>query len=434
MTKYFRIYSILLIIFILSGCSSKKVTVEGSGLQFTDKQTLDKINKGKAPFYGSSQLPASVDLSVKMPPPGNQGAQNSCVGWSIAYGMKSYQEKTARNWDVASGESINKEHVFSPAFIYNQINHGEDKGSHFADAFNIVKTKGVASLSKDPYDQSDFTSMPNNDAVTEAANFKIAWAKTIDPKDIEGIKSYLAKGYPVIIAVAFDQAFTDPAGPATVTSMDVNQGMGHAMLIVGYDESKQCLRIMNSWGTGWRDGGFCWITYDAFKNCIRECWIAKDEENKKEIKQGDEPQIDNENPVVDELLTGLVIKDVENNSENPADRQSGKCLKIDGSVKLDNNYGDAARIVVFLNYDSGNPVLSADEKYSYMGKEAAGYTEAIDLSGYNDQTKDFSIYIPYSALKIENDKGSNLTATPILFIDDFDATDGKAISFKAPGE
>lgn len=432
MLKPIRIY-LILILFVLAGCSSKKTTTtssteEGSGMQFTEKETLDKINKGKAPFYGSSNLPASVDLSPKMPPPGNQGAQNSCVGWSIAYGMKSYQEKTARNWDVASGESIIKEHVFSPAYIYNQINHGQDKGSKFADAFNLLQTKGVASLSTNPYDQSDFTSPPTEDANKEASNFKIAWAKTIDPKDIEGIKSYLAKGYPVIIAVAFDKDFTKRDGDPVVKTMDVNAGMGHAMLIVGYDDNKQCLRIMNSWGTDWRDGGFCWFTYDVFQKCIRECWIAKDMEDKKDINKEDEPQINNENPIVDELLTGLTIKNIEENSENA----DGKSVKFNCSVKLDNDFGDEARIIVFLNYDNGDPVLTANEKYSYMGKEAAGYTEAINLTGYSEQVKDFSIYIPYSALKIDGDKKGNVNATPVLFIDDFDATVGKPVSFRIP--
>ena len=301
--KHFFVFLILLTV-LITGCSTKKKsTTEGTGLKFTDKETLNKINKAKAPFIGSSNIPQLVDLSTKLPPPGNQGAQNSCVGWSIAYGMKSYQEKTARNWELINGNEIDKSHVFSPAYIYNQINGGQDNGAMFADAFNLLQSKGVASLSTDPYNDADYLSKPNNDANSEAKNFKIAWAKTIDPKDLNAMKSYLAKGYPIVIAVAFDEAFMDPAGPSTVTSMKVDENaMGHAMLIVGYDEGKKSFKIMNSWGKEWRDGGFCWITYDAFKICIRECWIAKDEEDKKDIKPEDEVKIDNDNPIVDEIL------------------------------------------------------------------------------------------------------------------------------------
>jgi hypothetical protein len=92
-TKHIFVILILLTV-LITGCSTKnKLTKEGTGMKFTDKETLNKINKAKAPFIGSSKIPQSVDLSSKLPPPGNQGAQNSCVGWSIAYGMKSYQEK-----------------------------------------------------------------------------------------------------------------------------------------------------------------------------------------------------------------------------------------------------------------------------------------------------------------------------------------------------
>ncbi len=430
------IFCFILSLAIFAGCSSQKKTEEGTGVQFTDSVTLKKVIKAKPPFIGSSHLPASVDLSKNMPPPGNQGPQNSCVGWSIAYGMKSYQEKQARNWELTDGSSIKQEHVFSPAYIYNQINRGEDKGSRFTDAFNLLQTKGVASLSKEPYDASDYLSKPNEDANTEAANFKIAWSKKIDFKDVEGVKSYLAKGYPIIIAISFDKAFGDPKGPALVSSMNIDENaMGHAMLVVGYDDTKNAFRIMNSWGTEWRDGGFCWFTYDLFKQITRESWIAKDEENKKQIKQEDEPQVNDNTPVVDELLSDLTIKDAENNSENPDDKESGKCLKITCSVKLDKNFGDAARIIILLDYDNGNPVIAANDKYAYTDDGGAvGYTEPIDITSMDEQVKSFIIFIPYSALKLDKNQAGKIEATPVLFIDDFDATDGKPVAVNLPVE
>ncbi len=433
MIRLLRFSLVVTVSIILAGCS-KKQGPEGTGLQFTDTVTLNKITNAKPPFLGSAHLPRTVDLSTKMPPPGNQGAQNSCVGWSIAYGMKSYQEKEARNWELTDGESIKKDHVFSPAYIYNQINHGEDKGSRFTDAFNILQTKGVASLEKDPYDDKDFTTKPSDDANSEASYYKIAWSKKIDTKDIDGLKSYLAKGYPIIIAISFDHAFMDFNGPKVVNTMEPGAEMGHAMLVVGYDDDKNCFRIMNSWGTGWRDGGFCWFTYDLFKQVTRESWIAKDEENKKEIKKEDEPQINDNNPIVDEVLSGLIIKDVEYNSENPADKDAGKCLKLSGQVKLDKNFGDAARIVVFLDYESGGPVIAANDKYAYYDGGVSGFTEPIDIRALDDQVQDFTIYIPYSAMKLNKDKGDKINATPYLYIDDFDATDGKPVPVKLSGE
>jgi len=431
MNKIIRFSLVLLSLFVLASGCSKKSTSTKTGLILTPKDVLAKINTAKSSLIGGSKLPASVDLSSKLPPPGNQGAQNSCVGWSIAYGMKTYQEKTARNWDLVEGGSLKKEHVFSPAYIYNQINKGEDNGAMFADAFNLLKTKGVATLSTEPYDESDYLSKPNEEANKEAKNYKIAWAKTIDPADLKGIKSYLSKGYPVIIAVSFDENFTDTKGPVVVSSMVTDENsMGHAMLVVGYDDGKNSFRIMNSWGKEWRDGGYCWFTYDVFKKIVREAWIAKDVEGDKEIKKENEQEITSENPVVDEILTELNISKVDYNAKNPDDPNAGNCLKINCSVKLDNNFGNTAQIIAFISQKDGKPVMSNDDYYAYEDGQAAGFTSVVDISSYNEEVRNFSIYIPYSVLNLDKTKTSSLIATPVLFIDDFDATDGKAVPFE----
>jgi len=35
----------------------------------------------------------------------------------------------------------------------------------------------------------------------------------------------------------------------------------HAIVLVGYDDSKGVWIIRNSWGVGWRDHGYCEIPY-----------------------------------------------------------------------------------------------------------------------------------------------------------------------------
>jgi len=36
------------------------------------------------------------------------------------------------------------------------------------------------------------------------------------------------------------------------------------MCVVGYDDRRQAIRLMNSWGRDWADGGYCWVSYDLF--------------------------------------------------------------------------------------------------------------------------------------------------------------------------
>ncbi len=43
-----------------------------------------------------------------------------------------------------------------------------------------------------------------------------------------------------------------------------NPSSNHAILIVGWDDSKQAFLVKNSWGTDWGLDGFCWVKYGNF--------------------------------------------------------------------------------------------------------------------------------------------------------------------------
>jgi C1A family cysteine protease len=37
------------------------------------------------------------------------------------------------------------------------------------------------------------------------------------------------------------------------------------MLAIGYDDARQAFRIQNSWGRGFGDGGYVWLSYEFFR-------------------------------------------------------------------------------------------------------------------------------------------------------------------------
>ena len=41
---------------------------------------------------------------------------------------------------------------------------------------------------------------------------------------------------------------------------------GHAVLAVGYDNSKQAVIVRNSWGNGWADKGYFYMPYAYITN------------------------------------------------------------------------------------------------------------------------------------------------------------------------
>ncbi|PKA02545.1 cysteine protease, partial [Leptospira ellisii] len=122
--------------------------------------------------YGLSHrsLSSSVDLSSSMPPVGNQGEQGSCVAWSTAYAVKSFQEyverKDSKTWSLRSSDgSPDYAKIFSPAFIYNQINGGRDNGSLISDAMRVMVEMGAAPWETMPYNAADYRARPSQAAI-----------------------------------------------------------------------------------------------------------------------------------------------------------------------------------------------------------------------------------------------------------------------------
>lgn len=48
------------------------------------------------------------------------------------------------------------------------------------------------------------------------------------------------------------------------------------MCVVGYDDSKKAVKIINSWGTSWGINGYGWISYDLIKNQSLEAYVMTD--------------------------------------------------------------------------------------------------------------------------------------------------------------
>jgi hypothetical protein len=202
-------------------------------------------------------LPSSVDLSNDFPLPGDQGDQNSCVGWALGYAIKTYQERVEHGWSL---EAL--EHQFSPAYIYNQLNDGRDNGLIYNRALDLVVDDGVATLARMPYNDLDFLSQPSAAAHQEAAQFKVKSWKTANGT-LE-IKSALANRLAVFMAIQVFDDLLHLRGPDSVyNTIDGPFRGSHAVVCVGYDDNRYggAFKIMNSWGRNYGDGGFFWIPY-----------------------------------------------------------------------------------------------------------------------------------------------------------------------------
>ncbi len=212
-----------------------------------------------------NSLPTSVDLSSDFPSPGNQGSQNSCTSWAVAYAAKSGFETKERSWTVGT---VN--HNFSPSYIYNQVNSG-DTGSSILENLTIVENEGVCPISYFPYNESDYTTQPT--AIQEAAA-SIYKGSTKHPVfGLSDIKEKINDGRAVIISIYVYPDF-DNLNATTNQIYDSTTGTSrgsHAIALIGYDNNKGtsgAFKILNSWGTDWGSNGYGWISYDLVQSSV----------------------------------------------------------------------------------------------------------------------------------------------------------------------
>ncbi|HOJ50410.1 MAG TPA: C1 family peptidase [Spirochaetota bacterium] len=280
-------YSYILLIFLLLsfGFVSSKDEIKGSGMELPPPK-LEASFKTTS-FATEGKLPSKVDLSPYLPEPGNQGMQGSCVAWATAYAYKSFHEKLERNW------AFSDKTIFSPAYVYNQIhidNSPTGGGSYIHEALELVKVQGVATLSKMPYDPNNYTRKPSEEARNEASLYKARGWERISASDIDGIKRILANGNAVIIGMNVYQNFYNYRG-GIYTRAEGNYMGGHAMLAIGYDDSKAAFKIQNSWSKYWGENGYAWIAYNTFKEYVKYAYVMYDIIDSKPDKTPNPPSL-----------------------------------------------------------------------------------------------------------------------------------------------
>ncbi|MCD6519007.1 MAG: C1 family peptidase, partial [Anaerolineae bacterium] len=243
-------------------------------------------SKGDFPKLDTSglrltSLPSAVDLSWGLPPVGNQGSQGSCVGWALGYYYKTFQERAEHHWDVSSPE-----HQFSPSWIYNQRSGdcSQDAGMTFFEGLRILQTKGAATLAMFPYNPYDACTQPSETVC------QLAWPYRIDSfanifagqgtANIETLKGLLAGGQPIALAVPVYSSFFAAASddPPIIPQHTPNEYFygGHAVLVIGYDDSLGAFKFVNSWGRSWGQNGYAYLSYDFVRNDAWEGWVMFD--------------------------------------------------------------------------------------------------------------------------------------------------------------
>ncbi|MEI8013073.1 MAG: C1 family peptidase, partial [Candidatus Omnitrophota bacterium] len=245
----------------------------------------------------TATLPSAVDNSqtIWFPPIGDQGNLGSCASFAITYYQLSYTQARDKNIAINTG---NNNYIYSPKFVYNLVNGGQDNGSSIMAPYTLLANHGAPSMADFAYD-SNYRAWP-----LDAKTWRNALnARTIVPGYVENLntntglqqlKELLNNGHVVGFATdIFNWQYAAVKNNPNTADDDLLVGQfiayyskgsmytsGHAITIVGYNDDiwtdingnglveegeLGALKIANSWAATWKNSGYIWLSYDALK-------------------------------------------------------------------------------------------------------------------------------------------------------------------------
>ena len=221
-----------------------------------------------------ASLPPSVDLRSNCPPVYDQGQLGSCTANAIGAGIQFEQMKQG----VPS-------FVPSRLFIYYNERAMEgtvesDSGAQIRDGMKTAAHDGAPPEDLWPYNIAQFREKPPQPAYTEALKHQVLVYRRI-VRDLTQMKGCLASGFPFVFGFSVYQSFETPdvarTGYAPMPARGEQLIGGHAVLAVGYDDSRTRFVVRNSWGTGWGNAGYFTLPYAYLtqRNLASDFWTVR---------------------------------------------------------------------------------------------------------------------------------------------------------------
>lgn len=209
---------------------------------------------------GAGALPASASHEACIGNVYDQLITESCVGQSLA-------KATAITLRVR-GHKVPSEP--SPQWIWNmtRLSTGmlaKNVGVYPSDALEVVQQLGYPTVKQYPFDVSKITDKPDEEVARNAFDQRTVTGyrviKQTGSARVREIKAALAQGYALVYGQAVDEAFCEFTGKGVLGRPRGDIVGRHMQTIVGYDGDR--FRVLNSWGTGWGDGGLWWANSEV---------------------------------------------------------------------------------------------------------------------------------------------------------------------------
>lgn len=206
---------------------------------------------------GAKRRPVRVDLRAGCSPVEDQGNLGSCTGNAWAGALEFLELKSGVPFvDI------------SRLFIYYQERSiegtvREDAGAEIRTGAKALAKVGACSEPVWPYQVKRFAVKPPADAYADAAKRRITEYLRCD--GLAACLESLAEGFPVVFGFSVYSDFEGErvARTGVLNTPQPGERMlgGHAVLMVGYDDTTQRVLVRNSWGAKWGIRGYFTMPY-----------------------------------------------------------------------------------------------------------------------------------------------------------------------------
>ncbi len=250
----------------------------GTGYFQSPADARDELHAWQRRLGAGRTLSQSKLGLVRHVHPRDQGGTNSCTVHAVDYAIQALCG-TGRG---PKGREYTPRSVAAPYWHARALNHLErgDAGAVLRSALRAHQHLGAPSEAAWPLAARTINQQPGADSYRLGHPWRGLGYSRIEGDVVTGALDALQSDFPVIIGLGLDDAFRLGDGPTAVLDEvpGASQTLFHALMLAGFtrtagNPASLRFRTPNSWGTGWRDGGFCELGPAVVASAL-EAWVV----------------------------------------------------------------------------------------------------------------------------------------------------------------